>query len=176
MKPFNDLDFELMQPLRRETRTSTMKMRREELRMDDQEAGYLFDDAEYAILSTCGEDGWPYGVPISFAVVGQNIYFHSAKEGRKLDNIAFNKKASMTIVGKTKVLPEHFSTRYQSVIVFGEIVQITDDDEKIDALMAIVHKYSPGHEVAGEAYAKSALEKVSVYAMTIEHLTGKEKK
>lgn len=174
MKPMDDMD--LFQPMKLKPRPAHEQMRREDRRMDDREAGYLFDEAEYAVLSTCGDDGWPYGVPISFASVGQKVYFHCAPEGRKLNNLKQNPKACMTVVANVRVLPEQFTTKYQSVILSGTVFEVTEEDEKLEALMLLVKKYSSGFEVSGERYARSAMSKVAIYGLTIESLTGKENK
>ena len=94
-------------------------MRRIERQMNDMEALELLNKGEYGILSTCGEDNHPYGVPLSYVVIDKNIYIHGAGVGTKLDNISVNDKVSFTVVGKTKVLQEQFSTEYESAIAFG---------------------------------------------------------
>ena len=56
----------------------------------------LIKTTEYGVLSTVGEDGYPYAVPVNYAYINGNIYFHCAREGHKLDNISFNNKVSFT--------------------------------------------------------------------------------
>ncbi len=82
-----------------------------------------------------GEDGFPYGVPISYVYNSGHLYFHSAMEGKKLRNIAFNPKIQFVVVGDTEVLDSKFSTNYESVMAFGTAEEIIDSEEKIRALM-----------------------------------------
>ena len=65
------------------------------------------------------EDGTPYGIPVSPVLEGRNLYFHCALEGRKLENIKNNPSVCVACVGKTKLVPEKFTTEYQSAVAFG---------------------------------------------------------
>jgi nitroimidazol reductase NimA-like FMN-containing flavoprotein (pyridoxamine 5'-phosphate oxidase superfamily) len=113
-------------------------------------------------------------VPVSYAYSGGSIYFHCALEGHKLDNVKNNNKVSFCVVGATQVLPESFSTKYESVIVFGKASEVYGD-EKRDALMLILKKYSPGFMDKGIEYLKSDSCKTKVIKIEIEHMTGKSR-
>ena len=39
------------------------------------------------VLSLLGDEGYPYGVPLSYVLVGDKIFFHCAKTGHKIDAI-----------------------------------------------------------------------------------------
>ncbi len=45
------------------------EMRRIDRKLDDQEAYKLLEEAQYGVLSTIGENGFPYGVPLNYAYV-----------------------------------------------------------------------------------------------------------
>ena len=78
------------------------EMRRSDWRLAEDEAKQILVQGEYGILSTIGEDGFPYGVPLSYAYDGEKIYFHCAADvGHKLENLDFSNKACFTVVGKT---------------------------------------------------------------------------
>lgn len=150
-------------------------MRRSDRQMTDERAKEVLGQCEYAILNLHGEDGYPYGVPISFALDGEAIFMHCALEGKKVDQIRLNNKASLTVVGETTVLAEAFSTAYESVMAFGSVEIVEEESEKLKGLMALVGKYSPGFEVPGAEYAQRAFAKTMVLKMNIEHMTGKER-
>ncbi len=63
-------------------------MRRAERAVSVSEARQLLEQGEYGILSTCGPDGQPYGLPLNYCVLNNAIYFHCALDGRKLVNLA----------------------------------------------------------------------------------------
>ena len=58
------------------------------------------------------EHGEGYGVPLNFVLDGETIYFHGAPEGDKLRSLRASKQVSFCIVGKTKLIPEQFTTAY----------------------------------------------------------------
>ena len=108
-------------------------MRRADRQTTEDEARALLSSGEYGVLSTVSPAGVPYGVPISYAFHNGEILFHSAPEGQKLDNLIPGSLASFCVVGKTEVIPEKFSTRYQSAIVHGQVRELLGP-EKIRAL------------------------------------------
>lgn len=149
-------------------------MRRSDRKLPEEEAKQILTQGEYGILSTIGEDGFPYGVPLSYAYDGEKIYFHCAADaGHKLENLRFNNKACFTVVGMTQVLPHKFSTKYENVIAFGTI---SPAEDKLAALEKICQKYSPGLEEQGRKYAKASEMRVALYELRITKLTGKARK
>lgn len=148
-------------------------MRRKDREVTREEAEDILKKCEYGILSTCGEDGVPYGVPVNYAFVNGNIYFHCAKgAGHKLKNIGFSNKVCFTVVGDTKILPDKFSTKYESAVVFGRAYEVTGD-EKREVLMYLIKKYSGGHVTEGEKYIKEAADLAGVYKIEPDSISGK---
>jgi len=153
-----------MQPMRRKDR---------EISLD--EAREILAAAEYGILSTVDADGQPCSVPLSFVYQNDAIYFHCAKSGQKLDNIAANPKVSFCAVGKTQVLPEKFGTEYESVVVFGRAAEVSGE-ERHRALFGLLEKYCAGHLEAGMAYIEQMAAITMVVKITIRHISGKARK
>jgi uncharacterized protein len=149
--------------------------RRADRTISKEEADELLDRAEYGILSTVGADGLPYGIPVSYCVIGDDIYFHCAMEGRKLDNIAHNPQVSFCVVGKTNVLPDKFSTEYESTVVSGTAGEVFDK-EKQKGLEGLLHKYSVGHFEKGLKYIEALNYKTRVYRIHIESISGKARR
>ena len=52
----------------------------------------------YGVLSCHCDDGLPYGVPLSYALSGNALYFHCALQGQKLDNLAHDDRVCFTVV------------------------------------------------------------------------------
>jgi nitroimidazol reductase NimA-like FMN-containing flavoprotein (pyridoxamine 5'-phosphate oxidase superfamily) len=149
------------------------EMRRQERVLDESRMKELLLTGEYGVLSTTSIDGFAYGIPLSYAYQNEIIYFHSAMEGHKLDNITAYPLVSFCIVGNTEVAPSAFTTGYESIIVFGIIEIVEVDDEKRTALRLIVKKYSPGYVEDGDAYIERAIHKTKVLKLTIKKITGK---
>jgi hypothetical protein len=151
------------------------KIRRTDRVLSESEAKGILEKGEFSILSTASLDGQPYGVPISYSYTRNVIFFHSAIDGHKLENLRKNNRVSFCVVGRTEVLPDQFSTKYESAIVFGKAFELTDD-EKHKGLLEIVKKYSPGFIKEGLQYIENAANKARVYKIVIESITGKSRK
>lgn len=150
------------------------EMRRKDRQLSEEETKQILREGKYGVLSTVGENGYPYGVPLNYAYENGKIYFHGTAEGGlKTANIRFNPKASFTVVGKTELPPGKFATKYESIIAFGTVRVV---ENKKEVLEKKLRKYSADFMESGEKYAKAMLEKVSVYELNIEHLTGKARK
>lgn len=143
--------------------------------VSDAEARSLLESGEYGILSTVDADGQPYGIPLSYCVIGDALYFHSAVAGHKLENIAANDRVSFCVVGATEVLPEQLATRYESVVVTGRATEVLAAEKQL-GLEGLLRKYSAGFQEAGLEYITAAWEKTRVYRVSIEHISGKARR
>jgi uncharacterized protein len=148
------------------------ELRRKDRAITEEEANALLDKAEYGVLSTVSENMEPYGVPLNFCFIDHCIYFHCAPEGQKIDNIKQNKSVSFCVVGNTEILPEKFSTKYESAIVFGEIQEVFDMDKQ-RGLEGLVRKYSPQFIDKGMEYIKASQDKTRVFKIIINQVSGK---
>ena len=130
-------------------------------------------EGKSGVLAVAGDEGYPYAVPMSYVYYNGDLYFHSALSGHKLDAIAREEKVSFCVVAQDSVVPEKFTTRYQSAIAFGRACIVTDSEEKRQALMALVEKYAPDHIESSRHYLEADFNQTAVVKVTMEHLTGK---
>ena len=135
----------------------------------------LLVECEYGVLSTTGSDGQPYGIPLNFVYKDNCIYFHCALEGHKLENIRANNRVSFCVVGRSKVLPDKFSTAYESAIAFGEAYEV-HGRERHDALLSFIEKYSPDFIEEGKKAIGKYNDRTTVIRIDITHITGKASK
>lgn len=147
-----------------------MRKTKRELSID--ESLHILSKGEFGILSTVCSNGYAYGTPLSYVLINNAIYFHCATEGEKLDNIRKNPKVSFTVVGDTQLIPDKFSTKYESSIVFGIASEI-HSDEKITVLKEIINKYSSGFEESGMKYIENAAHKTIIVKISIDKISGK---
>ncbi|MDD2853386.1 MAG: pyridoxamine 5'-phosphate oxidase family protein [Desulfuromonadaceae bacterium] len=150
-------------------------LRRNDRGLTESEALDLLVLGEYGVLATVSADGAPYGVPLSYCVIDYGIYFHCALEGHKLENLTADNRVSFCVVGATEVLPEKFSTRYESVIVSGRVTEVFDA-EKQRGLEGLVAKYSAGFRDAGERYIATDSHKTRVFRVEIDAISGKARR
>lgn len=147
-------------------------MRRKDKEIETDEAISLLTKCEYGVLSTVGNDGQPYGVPLNYAYKDNCIYFHCALTGHKIDNIDNNPKVSFCTVGDTKVLPSEFSTNYVSVVVFGVASEVLGT-ERYNALVLLLEKFSPEFLEEGKKYIEKKDKATKVFKIQIQHISGK---
>ena len=80
-------------------------MRKQMRRKDRQVFGKDIEDilinGEYGTLSTIGDNGYPYIVPLNYIYYNNSIYFHCAKDGHKLENIRQSNKVCFCVVTDT---------------------------------------------------------------------------
>lgn len=106
-------------------------MRKVSREMDSSWALEIMRKAPYITVSFTRLDGTAYGVPLSLASNGDDIwYFHCALEGDKLDAIAVNPEVCLSAVTKCQptVGPKNgtFTLQYRSAIAFGKAEIVTD--------------------------------------------------
>lgn len=148
------------------------EMRRKERQLEETKALNILHDGEYGVLGTVGENGYPYTVPLNYVLADRKIYLHCAAAGHKLDNLAFNSKVSFCVVGRYKIVPEKFTTEYESVIVFGR-ASLVEGDEKKEAMMKLVDKYAAAFRAEGEKTIDRVLSRVQVVKIEVDRITGK---
>lgn len=124
-------------------------------------------------MGVIGDEGYPYTVPVSYALKDDKIFIHSATEGHKIDSIKRNDKVSFCVIERDDVQPEAFTTHFRSVCLFGRARILTDDGEKREAFQSLVEKYSPDYLEEGKQAMEKAWDRVCLIEIKIEHLTGK---
>lgn len=150
------------------------QLRRLDRQMDEASAVELLKNGEYGVLSMITDEGKPYGIPISYVWDGESsVYIHAAREGKKLICIEKGNSISFCIVGKTNVMPEKFSTEYESIILKGEAKIISSEEERMKALMLLVKKYSSGYMEEGKIYAENSNFKTEIIRLNINEWSGK---
>ena len=153
------------------------EMRRKDRRIPEEEALELLKRCEYAVLATVdAKDGSPYCVPVSPVYSGGCLYFHCARRGQKNDNIQNDARVCLTCVGATKLLPEEFSTKYESVVVYGKAEFLTDKTEQIEALRKLCEKYASSNMDAFDGELAKSLGRTAVCRIQIEEISGKAKR
>jgi len=151
-------------------------IRRKDRIMDAGRTIHLIKTGEYGILSTVSSDGQPYGIPLSYVVHEGVIYIHCAPEGEKIECIRHENRVTFTIVGKTQVIETEFATRYESVILKGQVYFVENEEEKMQALMLLSRKYCLSAIDKAPAYIQKSLFRTCVLKIVIEKITGKERR
>lgn len=151
-------------------------MRRKDREMSEDFALGIIDKSEYAILSVVDINNKPYCIPISIVREGMMIYFHSAKQGFKIDCLNHNNDVCLVCVGDTHRMPDKFTTEYESAIINGIAIEVIDDAEKIHALKILCEKHNPTNMSEFDNSIKQSLFRTSVWKITINEIKGKQNK
>jgi nitroimidazol reductase NimA-like FMN-containing flavoprotein (pyridoxamine 5'-phosphate oxidase superfamily) len=157
------------------TKPAYPEVRRQDRQLSEQEAWEVLKKGQWGVLSTVGEDGLPYGVPLSYALRDGKIYFHCAVAGRKLRNIAANPQVTFTVVAEHRPVFQqgHFSATYKSAVGQGQAVLLTDQAARRQAFYALIEDLVPEHlDKAGDYIAK--LDQITAAVeITLDVVTGK---
>ena len=148
-------------------------MRRQDLVLDRDAALSIIDENHFAVLCLDDSEHRPYGVPLDYVREGNFLYFHGAKEGRKVSAMQANPWGCAVIIGENELVPERFGRKYQSVIVEGGIELIDDPEVKSRVMTWVVRKKSPANLEKGQKVIEKMLDRVLIYKMTMEIIAGK---
>ncbi len=149
-------------------------MRRKDREVKDlSEIEAVIRQSKVCRLALC-DNGLPYIVPLCFGYKDQTLYFHSAKQGRKIGIISKNNQVCVEFdidhEIKTGKKACDWSMTYSSVIAFGIASLVDNTEEKQRALDIIMMQY--GFQGAFE-YAESSLENTLIIKVKIDRITGK---
>jgi len=150
------------------------EMRRKRQQLSDEESISILQQATAGTLALLGDFGYPYSVPISYVYAEGRLYFHSALSGHKVDAIKNCDKASFCIIEKDDVKPQQYTTYYRSVIAFGRIHIVEDENEKLEAARLLGNRYNPNDDESLQKELEKGFSRMLVIRFDIEHLTGKE--
>ena len=154
-------------------------MRRKDREVTDMQRIDAIIDACDCLRLGIAAEGAPYVVPLNFGYLREGeaavFYLHCAKQGRKLDLLAQNRRVGfeldtnhLTHAAETGC---EFSFRFQSVIGTGEVAFVEDVAEKKDALRRIVAHHS---ERDDWAFTDAQAASVTVLKLTVEEMACKE--
>lgn len=150
-------------------------IRRKKKEISIEAAKQLLRSERRGVFAVNGDDGYPYAVPVNFYYQESTgkIYFHGAAVGHKADALRNNDKVCFTVYGNETVKEETWAPFVQSAVVFGRCRILDDRDLTMELVRQIAAKYYPDEASIEEEMERSG-KAVSVYELTIEHLSGKE--
>lgn len=153
-------------------------MRRKDREVTDrQKIREIVEACQCCRLGLC-EDGKAYIVPMNFGYEERDgryvFYFHSAREGRKIDLLkknhyaAFEMDANVEIYGKDTACS--YAARFSCVMGGGKVDFIEEPEKKLDALRAIMRHHTGREDWQFEA---NMLNAVCVFSLEAEELSCK---
>lgn len=172
-------------------------MRRKDREMSLDFSVKLIDNSTYGVLSLIDSVGKPYGIPLSIVRDGDNLYFHSAKQGKKVESMQDGNPVSVAFIGRVEVpelysesqlsalleeehigktlISKVFTTEFESVIVLGTINEVKEESERINAMRLICDKYTPSKMHLFDLAINAGMSRTAIYCIKIKSITGKRK-
>ncbi len=151
------------------------EMRRIKQALAPQECIRILEKGASGVLALSGDDGYPYAIPISYVYNDSKLYFHSARNGHKIDAVRQCQKASFCVIEQDHIVPEKYTTFYRSVIAFGRIRILEEEAEIRDSIEMLAVKYHPVDTPEGRLQAINRdFNRLCMIELSIEHLSGKE--
>lgn len=150
-------------------------MRRKDRERDRQFALDVIDRCEYGTVAFV-TDGMPYCIPLSLVRVGDELYFHCALEGTKLDLLRNDPKVCISFVGSNVAAADSFTTYFQSAVVEGTAYEVTEQEKKIMALRALCQKLTAANMDDFDNAIARSMGRTGVWGIHIDRITGKEKR
>lgn len=150
-------------------------MRRFKQQLPEAECMEILKSEPRGILSLLGDDGYPYGIPMSYWYHDGIIYFHCAKEGHKIDAIRSCDKASFCVCDQGYRNPGEWAMHIRSVMVFGRIRPVEDPQKTVEICRGLGRKFTDDQSYINYEVQKHAAN-VLCLELTPEHITGKKVK
>jgi nitroimidazol reductase NimA-like FMN-containing flavoprotein (pyridoxamine 5'-phosphate oxidase superfamily) len=149
-------------------------------------------------IASIDANGYPQIIPMNFVYMeadnidinsfytqkSDGIYMHSHPFGEKLDNIRRNTKVGFEVDHHICFLPSYYfhptdasqaDTLYISVVIKGNALIITDNNEKAQALNGLMKKFQIEGRYEMLAPSMSSVHEVSVIKIIPEEMRGKYK-
>ena len=150
------------------------EMVRKKQQLSQEESLELLKKAPRGILSVLGDEGYPYGVPIDhwYNEEDGKIYFHCGKSGHRLDALKKDSKVSFCVYDEGCRKADFWALNIKSVIVFGKIDIIDEQDKIVDITTKLSHKFTQDDEYIRKEIEQAA-HKTLLLVLTPEYICGK---
>ena len=141
-------------------------VRRQDRLLDEARAFEILKEGEFGILSMRTEEGdGAYGIPVNYVWDrGNSIYIHCAPIGRKLRCIDACPNVSFCVTGRSKVIPDKFTTGYESIVLQCTAHHSLHEAERMSALSLLI---------SGIEYANKSFHRTEIIRLDIQKVSGK---
>jgi len=133
-------------------------------------------EGRYMTLALCRENE-PYVLTLSYGYDAEQraLYFHTAPEGLKLAFIAENTAVCGTVIEDRGYQEGRCNHAYRSVVVWGEIREVTEPEEKRRGMLLMVDQLEADPSVIRRRLERrnEAYDKVTVLRLDIREMSGR---
>ena len=139
-----------------------------------EECIHILKTEKRGVLSVSGDNGYPYGMPMNhwYNEDDGKIYFHCGKAGHRLDALKKDNKVSFCVYDEGCQSADFWALNIKSVIVFGKIDIVDDQDKIIDVTTKLSYKFTQDDGYIQKEIEQAA-HKTLLLVLTPEHICGK---
>lgn len=122
------------------------------------------------------DENKPYVLPFNFGFDGEYLYLHSDPKGKKVDillqrpDVCISFSADHELYHRDDHVACSYSMKYRSVLLYGKVAFIEDEENKVRILNIIMKHYTGRDDFK---YSAPAVRNVRVYKVHIDRLDGK---
>ena len=150
------------------------EMLRKKQALSEEECIAVLKTQKRGVLAVLGDEDYPYALPINHYYNDEDghIYFHGAKFGHRVDAVKRHDKVSFCVYDEGYRREGEWALNIKSVIVFGRLVPVEDEDKMIDFCRRLSHKFTDD-----ESYIENEIKRAGfrtlMYELIPEHMSGK---
>lgn len=147
---------------------------RKNKQLSPEECTHILKTEKRGVLSVCGENGYPYGMPMNhwYSEEDGRIWFHCGNLGHRLDALKKDNRVSFCVYDEGYRNPGQWPLYIKSVIVFGTVEIVDDPESIVEITTKLSHKFTQD-----DAYIREEIEhnahRTLLLALTPEHICGK---
>ena len=123
------------------------------------------------------EDGDPFVIPMSYARVGNALYFHGSPGSRTMSALTSGEPLCVEVTVVDGVVlgrsPVHHGMNYRSVVIFGSGREVTGHEKKLAALEAIMEHVTPGRWADVRAPTAGEVAATTIAAVPLDETSAK---
>lgn len=135
----------------------------------------IINKCDICHIAMSDSKGIPYLIPFNFGYKKEVLYFHSHKEGKKMDilkqnpNVCINFTTDHELFKQNEKVACSYGMRYRSVLINGKAEFINSYDEKVKAMNIFMKQYVD----KDFSYSKPAINNVCMFKVNICDFVGK---
>ena len=150
------------------------EMLRKKQALSEEDCITVLKTQKRGVLAVLGDEDYPYALPINHYYNDEDghIYFHGAKFGHRVDAVKRHDKVSFCVYDEGYRREGEWALNIKSVIVFGRLVPVEDEDKMIDICRRLSRKFTDDESYIEDEIKRAGF-RTLMYELIPEHMSGK---
>ena len=148
---------------------------RHQLITDRSEMEEIIRKCQVCHIAMVDSDGMPYVLPFNFGYDKNVIYFHSARQGKKMRILISNPQVCVEFSTDYLLRSQNakvgcsYTMKYRSVLAYGKVEFIEDLEQKTNIMNLVMKNYTSGEFT----YNLPSMKEICCWIVKIEKMEGK---